>query len=186
MKHIHIGELPIKKWDGFDDLIADYIEDMVKESDSLNPENLPESDYYSTHVDFFDHVKEICPINHTYEEQGSLLEYLYCCSVKEQDKWLDTLRQAFATSTIENIYDEVDIVKNSDAFKALRLIIDIKYDMEDFWGHANYLTPINNMGIDPKWVVRIGRVAECRLKKEIGQIIKESRKRSEDDCFKGS
>ena len=104
-----------------------------------------------------------------------LAEYIYCCSSELQDIWLKELYHSLTEAHPPTVFDETPVVKVSNIYKALRFIIDMRFDMQDVNGSSNYATPIVNLGLRPFWVIRIGRVAERRIKHGMARIIKKVR-----------
>ena len=106
--------------------------------------------------------------------ERSLAQYIYCCSTMEQDAFVNELY-----SLLMNVFSsknaEAEVLTNSQAYKALATIMDVKNEMTDASDNYSYVNAFKAYGKSPKWFVRLGINAEKRLKQKIKNAILESR-----------
>ena len=101
-----------------------------------------------------------------------LSRYFYVCSEMEQDAFVNELYQELSRTTRSN---EVNVYKNSSAYKALMTIINVRREMTDVYGNGNYRAAIAKYGLNPKWVVNLGFHSEKRLKDKIRKVFVKAR-----------
>ena len=110
--------------------------------------------------------------NASYYEK-ELSRYVYCCSTLEQDAFVNSLYAQLANNNIFSKTKEVDIFKESNAYKALETIRDVRSDVYD--NMYEYKEAAKRYGKPTKWFVYLGNNAEKRLKKKIRNVILKSR-----------
>lgn len=107
-----------------------------------------------------------------------LARYFYCCSNMEQDSFVNELYVELKGKSPMIISQEVDIIKDSNAFKAYRTIVDVRNDMQDPQGNGSYRQAFDkyNSGFKYKWLIQLGYNAEERIKSKIANVVRRARK----------
>lgn len=114
-----------------------------------------------------------------YEEE--LGRYVYCCSTLEQDAFVNGLYATLSNANIISKNQEVDEIKQSQAYRALMTIRDIRNDIYD--NMYEYKNAAKIYGKPIKWFIYLGNNAEKRLKQKIRKVISKSRSEKIDKNF---
>ena len=112
--------------------------------------------------------------NSTDYYERSLAQYIYCCYTMEQDAFVNELYTLLMKS-FSSKNEEAETLSNSQAYKALSVIRDVRNEMTDAFDGYSYTNAFKVFGKQPRWFVRLGINAEKRLKQKIKNVILKSR-----------
>ena len=107
---------------------------------------------------------------------SNLSKYIYSCTSFEQDAFVNELYAELMSIPFFSQRYVVDAVQNSNAYRALVLIRDVKAELTDSMSGVDYKNAMKEFNRSPRWFVYLGINGEKRLIDKIRNVIKKGGK----------
>jgi hypothetical protein len=126
--------------------------------------------------DVYDKAVEVLNGKESSKEELFFATFLYCCSTKEQDAFVNELYVHLMEAKDCDKRKEADIFRTSQAYRALTIISNALDEFSDIKDFDFYATEMEYYNKNLRWFVNIGRNAKRRLTSKIRNVLKKSRK----------
>ena len=159
-----ILEVPLKK------AIQHEIEHIYQASKTIKYKNPSYDDIYDIAIGTFsDKNASRFDIN--------LAQFIYCCSNKEQDAFINELYQEICHGVVDLKSDKYDmeIIKNSEIYKCLRIIKDMVEFLKEELRYTTYNDNIKKYGKSKLWLISLGQNASKRIEDKIRKVLAKAR-----------
>ena len=126
--------------------------------------------------DVYDKAVEVLSSKESSKEEIFFATFLYCCSTKEQDAFVNELYVHLMEAEDCDKRKEADIFRTSQAYRALTIISNALEEFSDIKDFDFYTTEVEYYNKNLRWFVNIGRNAKRRLTSKIRNVLKKARK----------
>lgn len=126
----------------------------------------------------YDKALDVFSDNNATPFDVDLARYIYCCSTKEQDAFINELYQKLYNTVNDFKNDSPDIksISESEIYKCRWVIKNMLNTLNNEYNYTTYNDSLKKYGKNKKWFITLGETSLKRIEEKIRKVVTKAKK----------